>query len=414
MSRAENPVDSGTPSGDSPPSALAGLRVIDAATLAAGPMVATALGEFGADVIKVEQPHSGDPLRNWGPQKTGVSLMWKSIGRNKKTVTLNLRDPRGQRILRDLVAGSDVLIMNYRPSTLERWGLSYDKLRAVNPGLVMLHITAFGAGGPYSDRPGFGTLGEAMSGFAHITGQPDGPPTLPPFMLADGVAALTATYAVMMALYHRNTNGNGGQLVDINLVEPLARLLEHTVLTYDQLKIIPERQGNKWDVSVPRNTYRTADERWLAMSGSSPSIALRVFRAIDRPDLVDHPDYSDAQKRLRHVDAIDELVANWIAGKTLDEAMAVFEAHQVAAAPVYDTADLLNDPHLRARGAFVEIEDPDLGSMTVQAPPARMSGTPGRVHTLGRGVGADNETIYGGLLNLTDQELAELRADGVI
>jgi crotonobetainyl-CoA:carnitine CoA-transferase CaiB-like acyl-CoA transferase len=189
------------------PGALSGLRVIDAATLAAGPLIATWLGEFGAEVIKIEQPDGGDPLRQWGAQRDGVGIMWKSLGRNKKAATLNLRVADGRDLLRALVRSADVLVMNLRPSTLAKWGLDYESLAAENPGLVMVHVTGFGAGGPKSDRPGFGTLGEAMSGFAHLTGSPDGPPTLPSFMLADGVAALNATYAVMMALYHRDVHG---------------------------------------------------------------------------------------------------------------------------------------------------------------------------------------------------------------
>ena len=256
--------------------ALAGLRVIDAATLAAGPLIATWMGEHGAEVIKVEQPDGGDPLRQWGAQRDGIGLMWKSVARNKRCVTLNLRLEAGRDLLRSLTRAADVLIMNLRPSTLRNWGLDYDSLAAANPRLVMVHVTGYGAGGPKSDWPGFGTLGEAMSGFAHLTGTPDGPPTLPSFMLADGVAGLTATWAVMMALYRRDTQvgpgGGRGQLIDINLIEPLARLLEQSVLTYDQLGTIPVRTGNRWDISAPRNTYRTSDGRWLAMSGSAPTI----------------------------------------------------------------------------------------------------------------------------------------------
>jgi crotonobetainyl-CoA:carnitine CoA-transferase CaiB-like acyl-CoA transferase len=394
--------------------ALAGLRVIDAATLAAAPMVATTLAEFGAEVIKVELPGCGDPLRQWGAQKDGVGLMWKSVGRNKKTVTLDLRQARGQEVLRDLAAVADVVILNTRPSTLRRWSLTYEDFRAVNESIIMLHITGFGAGGPDSDRPGFGTLGEAMSGFANLTGQPDGPPTLPPFMLADGVASLAATAAVMMALYHRDINDGHGQLVDINLIEPLARLLEHTVLAYDQFGTIAKRIGNRWDVSVPRNTYRTSDEKWIAMSGSSPTVALRVFRAIDRPDLAEHADYSDAQRRLQHADAIDTMVAEWVATKTLAEAMDVFAKYEVAAAPVYDAAELLTDAHLAARHTYVRLPDPDVGSMTVQAPVARLSATPGAVTHLGKSVGADNDVVYGDLLGYTAAAIADLRASGII
>jgi crotonobetainyl-CoA:carnitine CoA-transferase CaiB-like acyl-CoA transferase len=394
--------------------ALSGVRVIDAATLAAGPLVATWLGEFGAEVIKVEQPDGGDPLRQWGAQRNGVGLMWKSLGRNKKSVTLNLRAPVGRELLRDLVRDADVLIMNYRPSTLAKWGFDYENLAAANPRLVMVHITGFGADGPKSDRPGFGTLGEAMSGFAHITGEPDGPPTLPSFMLADGVAALNATYAVMLALYQRDARGGTGQFIDLNLIEPLARLIEQPVLTYDQLGTIPGRLGNRWEISAPRNTYQTKDGRWLAMSGSAPTIAKRALRAIGRPELTEDPRFAEAQQRLRNAAEIDRLMAEWIADRTLDEAMAVFEAAEVAAAPVYDAEQLLADPQMVARETYLSLPDPDLDQMRVQGPVPRMSATPGGVDHLGPALGEHNDEIYGGLLGLSTERLAQLRDEGVI
>jgi crotonobetainyl-CoA:carnitine CoA-transferase CaiB-like acyl-CoA transferase len=230
---------------------LHGLRVVEAATLAAGPMVATALGEFGADVVKVEQPGAGDPMRTWGDRRDGVGLAWKSVSRNKRCVTLDLRRPEGQELAHRLLDVSDVFIVGNRPSALARWGLDYESVHDVHPHLVMLHVSGYGRGGPKSDRPGYGTLVEAMSGFAHVTGQPDGPPTLPPFMLADGVAALAATYAVMMALYNRDVHGGGGQLLDVSLIEPLARLIETQTLAFDQLGVVAQRVGNRLDASAP-------------------------------------------------------------------------------------------------------------------------------------------------------------------
>lgn len=264
---------------DGGPGPLDGVRVVEFATLAAGPMVGTALGEFGAEIIKVEQPGAGDPMRTWGDRRDGIGLVWKSVSRNKRCVTLDLRRDEGQTLFHDLLAVSDVLIVGNRPSALERWGIDYDAVHAAHPHVVMVHITGYGKGGPKSDRPGFGTLAEAMSGFAHLTGQPDGPPTLPPFMLADGVAALAATYAVMIALYHRDLNGGGGQLVDVNLIEPLARLMESSTLGYDQLGVVQGRVGNMLPASAPRNAYRTSDDRWLAISSAAPNIAVRLFRA---------------------------------------------------------------------------------------------------------------------------------------
>ncbi|MGW6729676.1 CaiB/BaiF CoA transferase family protein [Nocardia sp. NPDC055029] len=393
---------------------LEGVRVIDAASLAAGPLVATYLGELGAEVIKIEQPGTGDAIRKWGAQKDGHGLMWKSVGRNKRTATLDLRRAAGQELLRKLAATADVIIVNTRPSTLEKWGLGYESLSRTNPGLVMLHVTGFGTGGPYSDRPGFGTLGEAMSGFAHTTGAKDGPPTLPSFMLADGVAALTGTYAVLAALYHRDVHNGTGQLIDLNLIEPLARLIEQSVLTYDQLGIVQTRFGNKWDISAPRNAYATKDNQWIAVSGSAPTVAKRIFKAIGRPDLADHPDFGDPQQRLKNADAVDAAVAEWIAERTLDDAMAVFEREEVAAAPVYDAPRLLADPHLRARDTYAPVDDPDLGPIRLQAPVPRLSKTPAVIEHTGRELGADNDYVYRDLLGLKDHEFEQLRADKIV
>jgi crotonobetainyl-CoA:carnitine CoA-transferase CaiB-like acyl-CoA transferase len=393
---------------------LSGVRVIELATLAAGPMVGCALGEFGAEVIKVEQPGVGDPLRTWGHRKGGIGLVWKSVGRNKRCVTLDLRKEKGRQLLHQLLDTSDVFIVGNRPSALERWGIDYESVNAAHPHVVMVHVTGFGRGGPASDRPGYGTLAEAMSGFAHVTGQPDGPPTLPPFMLADGVASLAATYAVMMALYHRDVRDSGGQLVDVSLIEPLARLIEYTTLACDQLGIVPGRVGNRLDASAPRNTYRTSDGRWLAISSASPSVAARVLRAVGRPELAEDPDYVDPVRRQVRAAELDGLVASWVADRTLDEAMKVFEEAEVAAAPVYDAAQLLADEHLRAKGTFVRVDDPDLGTVTVQAPVVALSDTPGRVEHLGRPLGADNQVVFGGLLGLGPEELDALRAEGVI
>jgi crotonobetainyl-CoA:carnitine CoA-transferase CaiB-like acyl-CoA transferase len=278
----------------------------------------------------------------------------------------------------------------------------------------MLHVTGYGGGGPKSDRPGFGTLAEAMSGFAHVTGQPDGPPTLPPFFLADGVAAQSATYAVVMALYHRDVHGGGGQLIDVNLIEPLARLIETSTLAYTQLGRTPGRVGNRLDASAPRNAYRTADDRWVAVSSASPNLVVRVYRAVDRPDLAEDPEYVDPVRRKSHALEIDRAVADWVATRPLEQVMATFEAAEVAAAPVYDAGQLLADEHLAARGSFIQIDDPDFGTATVQGPVVQMSETPGRVEHLGRDLGQDNDAIYGGLLGIDPERRAALRAAGTI
>jgi crotonobetainyl-CoA:carnitine CoA-transferase CaiB-like acyl-CoA transferase len=397
-----------------PGAALNGIRVVEAATLAAGPMVGTALGEFGAEIIKVEPPTAGDPMRTWGNRKNGIGLVWKSVSRNKRCVTMDLRHIDGQELFHELLEVSDVLIVGNRPSALLRWGIDYETVHARHPHIVMLHVSGYGKGGPKSDFPGYGTLAEAMSGFAHVVGQREGPPTLPPCMLADGVASLAATYAVMMALYHRDVHGGPGQLVDVSLIEPLARLIESSTLSYDQLGTIPGRVGNRLDASAPRNAYRTSDGNWIAISSASPTIAQRVYVAIDRPDLAANRDYVDPVLRQEKALEVDALVAGWVAGRTLDEAMKVFEREEVTAARIYDAKQLLEDEHLRARGFFVEVDDPDFGPMTVQAPVAQLTETPGRIEFLGRDLGADNDAVFGELLHVDPARMAALRAAGVI
>jgi crotonobetainyl-CoA:carnitine CoA-transferase CaiB-like acyl-CoA transferase len=396
------------------PSALSGIRIIDAATLIAGPMVATSLGELGAEVIKIEQPGVGDPLRSWGQRKDGFGLVWKSVSRNKRCITLDLRQEAGQQLLHRLLEVSDVLILGSRPSALAKWGLEPATLVARHPRLVVLHVSGYGSGGPDSDKPGYGTLAEAMSGFAHLVGEPDGPPSLPPFMLADGVAALSAATAVMAALYHRDAGGGPGQNIDVNLIEPLARLIESATLTYDQLGTVSARTGSRFDASAPRNCYRTSDGKWLAMSSASPRMAQRVFTAVGRPDLAADPGYYSPAGRTAHGDEIDAVVAGWVGQRTLTDALEILQAHECAVARVYDAEALMADRHLVARGTFPLVNDPDLGPVRVQAPTARLSATPARVAHLGPALGAHNESVYAGLLGLDEAEMAELRVHGTI
>lgn len=394
--------------------AMSGIRVLDTATLVAGPVIATNLGELGADVIKVEQPGKGDPLRTWGDRKDGVGLVWKSVSRNKRSVTLDLRQARGQELLHRLIEVSDVLILGSRPSALQRWDLLPADIVARHPRLIVVHVSGYGADGPDADKPGYGTLAEAMSGFAHLVGQPDGPPSLPPFMLADGVAAQTICNAVIAALYHRDVHGGGGQWIDANLIEPLARLIESATLAYDQLGRIPVRSGSRFDASAPRNCYRTGDGHWLAMSSASPRMAQRVFEVVERPDLAADPAYYEPAGRFEHGDEIDEVVASWIAKRTLAEAREAFESHDCAVSPVFNARDLMDDPHLRARGTFVSVQDPELGNMRVQAPVARLSATPGVVRHLGPRLGEHNDVVYRELLGLTNDDMAQLRSSNTI
>jgi crotonobetainyl-CoA:carnitine CoA-transferase CaiB-like acyl-CoA transferase len=392
---------------------LTGIRVLDVSTVYAAPICAMMLGDYGADVVKVEHPR-GDPARTHGHSKEGHGLWWKVISRNKRTVTLNLGQPAGQELLERLAFDADVLIENFRPGVMEKWGLGPDRLHEINPALVILRVTGFGQFGPYAARRAFGTLAEAMSGFAHQTGQPDGPPTLPPFGLADGVTGLAGTIAVLLALYDRSHNGGRGQVIDISLLEPLLTLLGPGPSAYDQLGIVPGRHGNRSPNNAPRNTYRTRDGRWVAISASATQVAERVMRLVGRPDIAEQPWFGSAGERVRHGDQLDDIVAKWIGARDFDEVMTAFEKAGAAIAPIYDIEQLVNDPQVAALEAITTIEDEDLGPLRMQNIMFRLSGSPGAIRFAGRRLGQDNEHIYGERLGLDRDEIAQLRQQGVI
>jgi crotonobetainyl-CoA:carnitine CoA-transferase CaiB-like acyl-CoA transferase len=399
--------------GSTRPGPLDGIRVLDLGTVYAAPIAAMLLGDFGAEVIKVEHPR-GDPARTHGHNKDGHGLWWKVISRNKRAVTLNLGRPEARELLEELVAESDVLIENFRPGVMEKWGLGPDRLHEVNRGLVMLRVTGFGQFGPYAQRRAFGTLAEAMSGFAHQTGQPDGPPTLPPFGLADGVTGLAGAIGVLLALYHRDTECGRGQVVDVSLLEPLLTLLGPGPSVYDQLEIVPGRHGNRSPNNAPRNTYITRDGRWVAISASATSIAERVLRLVGRPDIAEQPWFDSARERVKRGDQLDGIVAGWIRARDFDEVMAAFQNVGAAIAPILDVEQLVNDPQVEALDAITTIEDEDLGPLQMQNVMFRLAGTPGAIRFAGRRLGQDNEAVYGEQLGLDEERLAELRDAGVI
>jgi crotonobetainyl-CoA:carnitine CoA-transferase CaiB-like acyl-CoA transferase len=392
---------------------LGGIRVLDVSTLFAGPLAATILGDFGADVIKVEHPR-GDAVRDHGHTKDGVPLWWKMLSRNKRTITLDLSKPQGQALMERLAPTADVLIENFRPGTLERWNLGPGRLRELNPGLVIARVTGFGQKGPYASRPGFGTLAEAMSGFAHITGEPDGPPTLPPFGLADGITAQAVANAVLMALYHRDVHGGPGQVIDVAIIEPILTILGSQVVVYDQLGIIQNRTGNRSINNAPRNTYRTVDGRWVAVSTSAQSVAERVMSLVGHPEVVKEPWFRSGRERAEHADELDEYVGDWIASRRLDEVVEAFEKAEAAVAPIYDVSQIVEDPQYQALGSIVSVDDPDLGSLRMQNVMFRMSDTPGRIRWAGRGLGQDNRSVYVDELGISKDEFDELVEAGVL
>lgn len=392
--------------------ALAGLRVLDAASLFAGPLAATLLGDHGAEVLKIEHPR-GDALRGLGWSKHGVSLWWQVVNRNKRGITLKLSDERGAAVLKQLLRNADVLVESFRPGTLERWGLDPAALIAANPGLVVLRTSGFGQTGPYAPRPGFGTLAEAMSGFAHVNGYPDGPPTLPPFALADGLAGITGAFGVMSALWNRQ-HGGGGQVVDLAIYEPLYWVLGAQTTLYDQLGEVQGRSGNRAPFTAPRNTYCTKDEIWLALSGSSQSTAERALRAVGREDLVAAPWFASHAGRLAHADDLDAAIGGWIGERTAAEVQRVFEEFEAAITPVLDAREIAEDPQYLAREMITTMHHPLLGEVAMQNIVPRLEGTPGRIERRAPELGEHNHEVLVGELGVGEGQLDELVQAGVI
>lgn len=392
---------------------LSNLRVIDCATVVAGPRIAMYLGDMGADVIKIEHPERGDDTRRFGAARDGVSFYWKLVSRNKRHVTLDLS--KGAEIARELFKTADVVIENFRPGTFERWGLAPSSLLEDNPRLVVVRVTGFGQTGPYSSRPGFATLAEAMSGLASITGEVGGEPILPPVALADEVTGLVGTWATLAALYWRDTAPDGrGQIIDLSLYESLIQLLGPLPMAWDQTGYLQPRMGSRIPYSMPRNAYRCRDGKWVALSASAQSIAMRVFDAIGRPELKGDERFQTMVSRIEHADELDELIGSWMQAHERDEALTIFERHDAALAPIYDVGEFMDDVHVRERGSIASVNDPDWGPVRMQGVHPNFSVTPGSIRSTGSNdKGHDNAEIYGEL-GLDGAELERLRAAGTI
>ena len=391
--------------------ALGGLRVVDCSRLIAGGVLATTLADHGADVIKVENPRGGDPLRTW--LRDRGELWWKVYARGKRSITLNLTRPRGQAVLRRLVRNADVLIENFVPGTFERWGLGWDVLSAENPRLVFARVSGWGQDGPYRDRPGFGTMVEAMSGFAAATGPADGPPTLPSFPMADMVAALAGATAVLAALRHRDQVSGRGQVIDISLYEPLLSVLGPAVAEYALDGRVRIRHGNQSDNASPRGTYRTRDGKWVALSASTPTSATALFKSLGLEAMLADPRFATNDARVAHNDLVDAALSRAIGGRTLDEMLDLFEKVDLTASPVYDAADISKDPHVLARGILMDVPDPVLGAVRMTAPTPRLSAAPASIRWVGPPLGAHNREVYTSI-GLDDAEIEDLARDGII
>ena len=392
---------------------LQGLRVLDLSTVVAGPVIARNLGDLGAEVIKVEHPVHLDALRQFGWSVDGQSLWWKTLSRNKLPITLDLSSPRGAELCLTLAAQCDIVVESFRPGTLERWGLGPDTLSAQRPDQVIVRVSGFGQTGPYASRPGFGTLAESLSGYAGTQGTDGGPPQLPAIALADEAAGVWGSMATLAALFHRERPGEG-QVVDVRLYEPLFAMLGPLPALYDLTGEEAPRLGNRMPFTAPRGAYRTADDRWIGLSGTSPAVAVRILHVIGGEALAADPRFSDNSARLQHGAELDEIIATWVATKTLEEALAAFEAAQAAAAPIYRMADVFRDPHFAARSSVIRVEDAELGSVAMAGVVPLLSATPGSVRWAGLAAGSANADIYGGLLGLSSDEQQALADDGVI
>ena len=391
--------------------ALAGVRVIDLSRLVAGNMATLQLADFGADVIKIEQPGTGDPLRQW--RKGNLDIWWREYGRNKRSVSLNLKRPRGLAVLLDLVKQTDVLVENFVPGKLEELGLSHERLLSVNPKLVILSITAWGHDGPYRNRPGFGTLVEAMSGFASMLGAADRPPTLPPIPIADMITGIYGAFACVTGLRHSTRTGQG-QVIDLSLLEAMYSVLGPIAGEYGLTGKYPKRNGNRSPNSAPRNSYKTADGKWVALSASTPMMAEKLFKCIGISEVLRDERFSTNEARVRNGDATDQLVADVLAQMTLSEIITRFDEAGVAGAPIYEVPQFVNDAHVQARGILVDVEDPSIGRYQQHAPLPRFKATPGAIQFQGARLGEHNREVLSSLLMLDDQEIADLRIEGVI
>lgn len=391
---------------------LAGVRVLDASTVIAAPLAAMILGDLGAEVIKIEHPLHGDPARHHGPDRDGVPLWWLMLGRNKKSVTLYLGSEEGQEIFRSLAGTADVVIENFRPGTMERWGLGYDRLAADNPGLVLAHVSGFGRTGPLVDDPGFGTMGETMSGFAFRNGDPAAEPHLPPFGLADGVTGIATALGILTALYERSTSGTG-QEVDLSIIEPLLTILEPQLIIQDQLGRTLQRTGNQAEMNAPRGMYRTKDDSWVALSASTASTATKVVGLMGAPELAEQPWFAHANGRRAHTDEIDAAIVPWFAARTAADAVATCRGAGVPVAPVHSAADILTDPQYAAIGAVGTFDHPDLGPVRMPDVMFRLSRTPGAVRWLGTELGHDTVDVLGEL-GIAPDAITRLREEKII
>jgi len=393
---------------------LADLRVVEMGVLLAGPFCGQLLADFGAEVIKIEQPGSGDPMREWGREKShGKSLWWPVVARNKKSVTLNLREAEGQELARALIARSDVLVENFRPGTLERWGLGPEALHAADPRLVVARVTGFGQTGPYASQAGYGAIGEAMGGLRYVVGDPGPPPSRMGISIGDSLAATYAALGVLMALHHRGASGRG-QVVDSSIYEAVLAMMESLVPEYQVGGYVRERTGAILPNVAPSNVYPTADDAMLLIAANQDTVFRRLAQAMQRPELAEDPRYATHSARGEHQGALDQLIADWTRTQPAEPLRALLVEHGVPVGKIYRAPEMLDDPHFAARQSIVRVPHPQWGEIAMQNAAPKLSETPGRVVSAGPELGQHNEEVYGELLGLESGQIADLAQRGII
>ncbi|HSW10392.1 MAG TPA: CoA transferase [Bacillota bacterium] len=398
------------------PAPLTGLKVLELGTLIAGPFATRLMADFGADVVKIEPPNDGDPMRLWGTAVKGQrSLWWTVQSRGKKCITLNLRDPRGQQILKDLVKHFDIVVENFRPGTLEKWNLGYQELSRINPGLILVRVSGFGQTGPGKDRAGFGSVAEAMGGIRYVTGYPDRPPVRVGVALGDAVAAMFGVIGAMYAVYHRDVVGTGvGQVVDVALYEAVFALMESILPEYDKTGQIRERSGTILPGLAPSNTYETADGKWIVIGGNADTVFRRLAQAMGQTELAEDERFRDHLARGRHQEVLDNIISEWTRRHTENELLTILDAAGVPAGPIYSVADMVRDSHFIARQMIVEVDDKEWGPVKMPGLVPKLSESPGGIRWSGPDLGAHNAEVYSTLLGLSAEELRQLAADGVV
>jgi len=393
--------------------ALAGIRVLDLGTRIGAPFAATILAELGADVIKIEQPGTGDFMRTMPPFEDGVSLWWAVDGRGKRSVTIDLRKEKGQELLRAMLPQIDVLIENFQPGTLERWHLDPTELRRLNPRLIVSRVSVYGQDGPYRDRPGLDRNGIAMGGLLHITGHTDAPPVRPGVIIADYTTALFNTIGILAALFERERSDQG-QGVELALYESILRIMEWTVAAYNRLGIVRERTGNRLPNSAPLDNYATSDGAYVCIAAAGDVLFPRLAKAMGREELLKDPRFATLESRAANNDAINEEVASWCRARTLEDIERILVANEVPVSAVYAVDRIVADPHVQARSAVVDVEDPELGPVKQQAPVPRLDRTPLTVQRGAPRLGEHTDQVLKEILGLNEEEIGALRADGVI